>query len=129
MWRANEHESRARFGLWKEERQRERERFKILNLRMALCLPLTEQINTISNALGMYAPKPTYFALSYLFQNHSIIAAQITAFHSELAVESSLSCCSVQVRKTVAKNQNIYFHNYKQSATDFYLCSPVSNFE
>lgn len=49
---------------------KKRDRFKILNLRMALCLPLTEQINTISNALAVYAPKPTNFTLSYLFQNH-----------------------------------------------------------
>lgn len=59
MWRAKEQESRARLGLWKEGR----ERFKILNLRMALCLPLTKQINTVSNALDVYAPKPTDFAL------------------------------------------------------------------
>lgn len=99
------------------------ERFKVLNSRMALCLPLTKWMNTVSNALQVYAPKPTDFALSYLFQNHSITAAQITASHSEPAVENCL--LRVQVRKAVAKNQNIYFHNYKQFATDFYLCSPV----
>lgn len=67
------------------------ERFKILNLRMALCLPLTKQINTIFNTLDVYVPKPTDFALSYLFQYDSITAAQITASHSEPAVENSLS--------------------------------------
>ena len=87
MWRANEQESRARFGLWKEER----DRFKILNLRTALYLTLNEQINTISNALGLHAQKPTSFPLGYLFCNHSLIAAWITASHSELAVENSLS--------------------------------------
>lgn len=60
---------------------------------MALYLPLTEQINTIFNALGVYAPKPTNFTLSYLFQNHSIIAVRISASYLELAVENSLSSC------------------------------------
>lgn len=81
MWRANEQESRARLGLWKEGR----ETFKILNLRMAFCLPLTEQINTISNASGMYVPKPTNFALSYLFQNiPSLLPRSLLAIQSLL---------------------------------------------
>lgn len=72
---------------WVCEKKGERD----LKYWMALCQPLTEQINTISTALGVYAPKTTNFALSYLFQNHSITAAQITASHWEFAVENSLS--------------------------------------
>lgn len=72
----------------------------------------------------MCMPQNLQILPCYLFQYYSITAAQITASHSEPAMENSVP--RVQVRKPVAKNQNIYFHNYKQSATDLSLQPSVS---
>lgn len=88
MWRANEQESRARFGLWEDERHR----FKTLNLRTAFYLTLSEQINSISKALGLHIQKPTSFPFGSLFRNNSLTTAQITASrrkHSPIAASRS----------------------------------------